>query len=117
MSDNRIADHETRIKLLEKNDLYQDRMIEQLDRDIDTLTEMQLKTETELKLMGKDLEMINGTTSRTEDKLDKLAKQRDADHLILPLENVRWTKQQVLGIVIGIVLSFIFGAISANLGL
>lgn len=111
------AEHEARLSVLEKNDIAQDKRLEKHGDEIDQLAEMQVKTDMEIKLMNKELEIISGTTTRTEKKLDQLWKQRDDDHLRNPLENSIWTKRQILTVLIGLIVSFFFGLIITHLGL
>lgn len=111
------AEHETRIQLLEKNDIAQDQRLEKHGKEIDQILEMQGKTDMELKLMSKDLETINGTTNRTERKLDDLSRQRDDDHLLKPLDSVAWTKRQIVGTLIGVIVGTILAFLFSNVGM
>lgn len=111
------AEHETRIQLLEKNDIVQDQRLEKQGKEIDQILEIQNKTDVELKLMSKDLEMINGTTNRTEKKLDDLSRQRDDDHLLKPLDSVTWTKKQIIGTIIGVIVGTILAFLFSSVGM
>lgn len=86
--------------------------------EIDSLSEQQEKFSADLVIIRKDIESIDGGVKRVEatvnkslDKLDKLQENRINDHYTEPLKNYKNLTWKILGVIIGILVTFVMGAL------
>lgn len=99
-----------KVAKLVENDRLQDHRMDTIEErltkqgeEIDTLVKSDIEQVGEIKLVRKDLEFINRTTQKTEDKLDKLSTQ--------PLNRYRKIGEYVVMAIIGAVLAVVFSKI------
>ena len=86
--------------------------------EIDNLSKQQEKFSADLVIIRKDIESIDGGVKRVEatvnkavDKLDKLQENRINDHYTEPLKNYKNLTWKILGVIIGILVTFVMGAL------
>lgn len=86
--------------------------------EIDSLSKQQEKFSADLVIIRKDIESIDGGVKRVEvtvnkavDKLDKLQEDRINDHYTEPLKNYKNLTWKILGVIIGILVTFVMGAL------
>ena len=60
-------------------------------------------------------EMINKNNSEMKSEIKDLARKREEDHFVKPLQNMEKIKFQVIGVLVGIFLSAFLGYIIPNL--
>lgn len=103
-----LSEMNGRLKVLEENDKVQDKRLDKHGEEIDKLEKAFLTQEATSKLIQKDVENINRTTQKTEDKLDKVINQRNDDHYEKPLSRyskiIETVVITVVGAIIGMVL-------------
>lgn len=88
------------------------------EEEIDSLSKQQEKLSANLAIVRKDIESIDGGVKRVEvtvnkavDKLDKLQENRINDHYTEPLKNYKNLVWKILGVIIGILVTFVMGAL------
>lgn len=102
-----------RVKALEDNDAVQDKRLEKHGTELDKLEKMYFEHDATNKLIQKDVENINRTTQKTEDKLDKVINQRNTDHFEKPLSKY----SKVIDTVVITVVGAIIGMVLIKIGL
>ena len=108
-----LSEMNGRLKVLEENDKTQDKRLDKHGEKIDKLEKAFLNQEATSKLIQKDVENINRTTQKTEDKIDKVINQRNSDHYEEPLN--RYSK--VIETVVITVVGAMVGMILVRIGL
>lgn len=102
-----------RIKVLEENEKVQDKRLDKHGEEIDSLEKSLLQQEATSKLIQKDVENINRTTTKTEDKIDEVIKIRNTDHYEKPLG--RYSK--IIETIVIAVVGAIIGMVLVKIGL
>ena len=112
----RVSKLESKVEGLEEDIQKIEAMLSRHGHELDALASRLQELNADLLLIKKDVESIDGTVKRVEntlyklaDKLDDLKDQRVQDHLETPLANHRRILWQVIGIVVGLLATFILG--------
>ncbi len=80
----------------------------QLDKQnskIDKIEERVYNAETAIKLINTNITYLVKNTDDIKSEIKELKKLRDADHFVKPLENTEKIRNQIAGVVIGILLT------------
>ena len=114
----RIIKLETDVDTLKGDLKVVDDRLTKHGEEIDSLSKQQEKFSADLVIIRKDIESIDGGVKRVEatvnkslDKLDKLQEHRINDHFTEPLKNYKNLTWKILGVIIGLLVTFVMGAL------
>jgi chromosome segregation ATPase len=117
-STERIIKLETDVDTIKGDLKVVDTKLTRHEEEIDSLSKQQEKLSANLAIVRKDIESIDGGVKRVEatvnkslDKLDKLQEHRINDHYTEPLKNYKNLVWKILGVIIGILVTFVMGAL------
>lgn len=106
--DVRLTKVEGRVEKLEKNDEVQDKRLFNHGKELDGMSKLFVQNEGNMQLIKKDVENIDRTTKKTEDKLDKLADLRINDHFIDPVRINKERIEKSVMVIISLAIGFLF---------
>lgn len=79
--------------------------IEKTNQKVDKISERVNNVETNIKLSDANIERLLENTNEIKSEIKEMNKKREEDHFVKPLETTEKIKFQVLGVIVGFLIS------------